>query len=167
MTWDRIHSLTSTKRKKKSKTYSIHFLWGFWGHRRDLHHNIKWIHQVEFIHFLLMSPPHTLPTIGDYFSLVSSSLPALSQAIILASLSSFGFLFFFLLHHLKSNFMSPFLLFSRGSSWPRDRTQVSHIAGRCFNLWAIWEAQLSLISLNKHLLSSYYMLGGWGYGMKS
>ena len=27
--------------------------------------------------------------------------------------------------------------FSRGSSWPRDRTPVSHIAGRCFTLWAI------------------------------
>ena len=26
--------------------------------------------------------------------------------------------------------------FSRGSSWPRDWTQVSHIAGRRFNLWA-------------------------------
>ena len=26
--------------------------------------------------------------------------------------------------------------FSRGSSQPRDRTQVSRIAGRCFNLWA-------------------------------
>ena len=26
--------------------------------------------------------------------------------------------------------------FSRGSSWPRDRTQVSCIAGRRFNLWA-------------------------------
>ena len=26
--------------------------------------------------------------------------------------------------------------FSRGSSQPRDQTQVSHIAGRCFNLWA-------------------------------
>ena len=30
--------------------------------------------------------------------------------------------------------------FSRGSSRPRDRTQVSHIAGRHFNLWAIREA---------------------------
>ena len=30
--------------------------------------------------------------------------------------------------------------FSRGSSWPRDRTQVSHIAGRCFNLCATREA---------------------------
>ena len=26
--------------------------------------------------------------------------------------------------------------FSRRSSWPRNQTQVSHIAGRCFNLWA-------------------------------
>ena len=30
--------------------------------------------------------------------------------------------------------------FSRGSSWPRDRTRVSRIAGRRFNLWAIREA---------------------------
>ena len=30
--------------------------------------------------------------------------------------------------------------FSRGSSQPRDRTQVSHIAGRRFNLWATREA---------------------------
>ena len=30
--------------------------------------------------------------------------------------------------------------FSRGSSQPRDRTQVSHIGGRCFNLWATREA---------------------------
>ena len=30
--------------------------------------------------------------------------------------------------------------FSRGSSQPRDWTQVSHIAGRCFNLWATREA---------------------------
>ena len=30
--------------------------------------------------------------------------------------------------------------FSRGSSWPRDRTQVSHIGGRRFNLWATREA---------------------------
>ena len=30
--------------------------------------------------------------------------------------------------------------FSRGSSQPRDRTQVSHIRGRRFNLWATREA---------------------------
>ena len=31
--------------------------------------------------------------------------------------------------------------FSRGSSQPRDRSQVSHIAGRRFNLWATRESQ--------------------------
>ena len=30
--------------------------------------------------------------------------------------------------------------FSRGSSWSRDRTQVSHIAGRFFTVWATREA---------------------------
>ena len=32
--------------------------------------------------------------------------------------------------------------FSRVSSWPRDQTQVSWIAGRHFNLWATREALL-------------------------
>ena len=31
--------------------------------------------------------------------------------------------------------------FSRGSSWPRNLTRVSHIAGRRFTLWATREAQ--------------------------
>ena len=35
--------------------------------------------------------------------------------------------------------------FSNGSSWPRDWTRVSHIAGRCFNLWATREAQVNII----------------------
>ena len=30
---------------------------------------------------------------------------------------------------------------SMGSSWPRDQTQVSRIAGRCFTIWATREAQ--------------------------
>ena len=29
--------------------------------------------------------------------------------------------------------------FSRGSSWPRDQTQVSCIVGRCFTIWATRE----------------------------
>ena len=32
--------------------------------------------------------------------------------------------------------------FSRGSSWPRDWTWVSHILGRCFTIWATREAKL-------------------------
>ena len=35
--------------------------------------------------------------------------------------------------------------FSRGSSWTRDWTQVSRIAGRCFNLWATREAPGSTV----------------------
>ena len=31
--------------------------------------------------------------------------------------------------------------FSRGSSQPRDRTQISHIASRFFTTWATREAQ--------------------------
>ena len=38
--------------------------------------------------------------------------------------------------------------FSRGSSQPRDRTQVSHIAGRFFTNWAMREASRSETSCN-------------------
>ena len=31
---------------------------------------------------------------------------------------------------------------SRGSSWPRDQTQVSHIAGRFFTVWDTREAPM-------------------------
>ena len=34
--------------------------------------------------------------------------------------------------------------FSRGSSWPRDQTQVSHIAGRLFTIWATREETIYL-----------------------
>ena len=34
--------------------------------------------------------------------------------------------------------------FSRGSSWPRDQTQVSCIAGRFFTIWATREAPVNL-----------------------
>ena len=36
------------------------------------------------------------------------------------------------------------ILFSRGSSQPRDRTQVSRIAGRCFSLWATRESWVGI-----------------------
>ena len=35
--------------------------------------------------------------------------------------------------------------FSRGSSQPRDRTQVSHIVDRCFTVWATRECNLDSI----------------------
>ena len=39
--------------------------------------------------------------------------------------------------------------FSRRSSWPRDRTQASRIAGRFFTIWTTREALKSLITSNK------------------
>ena len=39
--------------------------------------------------------------------------------------------------------------FSRGSSQPRDRIQVSCIAGRCFTLWATMEAKYRIHTLSK------------------
>ena len=54
------------------------------------------------------------------YSLLGSSVPGILQARILewVAISS-----------------------SRGSSWPRDRTQVSRIAGGFFTIWATREAQ--------------------------
>ena len=48
--------------------------------------------------------------------------------------------------------------FSRGSSRPRDQSWVSHIAGRCFNLWATREAHrvgLWVERLSMHAYISY------------
>ena len=41
--------------------------------------------------------------------------------------------------------------FSRGSSQPRDRTRVSHIAGRFLTLWAT--RQTTFLTLAKHFLA--------------
>ena len=43
--------------------------------------------------------------------------------------------------------------FSRGSSWPRDRAQVSRIVGRCFTLWATREAPMIVYCKDRILLS--------------
>ena len=53
--------------------------------------------------------------------------------------------------------------FSRGSSRPRDGTQVSCIAGRCFTLWATREAHiqmhmLCLFFLHTHINSLFHSL---------
>ena len=39
--------------------------------------------------------------------------------------------------------------FSRGSSWPRDWTWVSHIAGRLFNLWATREDERTMNGMKR------------------
>ena len=68
------------------------------------------------------------------------------------------------------------MLFSRGSSWPRDRTQASRIASRFFTIWATREAQeywsgsLSLLQgifpaqeLNQGLLHCRWILSQLSY----
>ena len=47
--------------------------------------------------------------------------------------------------------------FSRGSSWLRDQTWVSHIAGRFFIVWATREA-LRVITHSFHASSAWYSL---------
>ena len=58
--------------------------------------------------------------------------------------------------------------FSRGSSWTRDRTQVSCIAGRCFTVWATREPHQNLQDVAKTTLrkicniKEFYCLKGKG-----
>ena len=47
--------------------------------------------------------------------------------------------------------------FSRGSSWPRNRTQVFCIAGRLFTVWVIREAQLRYLPFQ----SPFYKGRNW------
>ena len=45
--------------------------------------------------------------------------------------------------------------FSRGSSWPRDQTQVSRIIDRCFTIWATREVtSWEMLDWMKHKLES-------------
>ena len=53
------------------------------------------------------------------------------------------------------------ILFSRGSSPPRDRTQVSHIAGRFFTIWAMREALMRIIYLKSGLFWKIVQPGFW------
>ena len=54
--------------------------------------------------------------------------------------------------------------FTRRSSWPRDQTQVSCIAGRFFTTSATWEVQETRIyyNLSVPLWGKYRDVGSWG-----
>ena len=90
--------------------------------------NAKWMFKLA-LHLFHMLAKHesevaqSCPTLCDPMecSLLGSSLQGILQARILEWVA---------------------ISFSRGASQPRDRTQVSHIAGRCFNLWATRVARL-------------------------
>ena len=51
------------------------------------------------------------------------------------------------------------IFFSRGSSQPRDWTQVSHIAGRCFTLWDTREPVHNMVYEYFRLIVENYCLG--------
>ena len=48
--------------------------------------------------------------------------------------------------------------FSRGSSWPRDWTCISCIAGRFFIIWATREAQTVKLGPNNRILRRYFTI---------
>jgi len=49
--------------------------------------------------------------------------------------------------------------FSRGSSWSRDQTQVSHTAGRLFTIWATREAREWVEECGKSRIFSFILKG--------
>ena len=53
--------------------------------------------------------------------------------------------------------------FSRGSSRPRDRTRVSHIAGRCFTIWTTREALLQV--REEYIFHRVLHINGLTWGM--
>ena len=53
--------------------------------------------------------------------------------------------------------------FFRGSSRPRDQTQVSCIAGRCFNLWATREASLKGAGKFYECIAAYHESKTWDF----
>ena len=53
------------------------------------------------------------------------------------------------------------ITFSRGSSWPRDRTQVSCIAGRRFTIWATRESDSESIGVSVSTLILSMNIQDW------
>ena len=70
---------------------------------------------------------------SEWVSEVAQSCPTLWDPVDLPGSSVHGILQARILEWVA-------ISFSKGSSQPRDRTQVSHTAGRRFNLWATREA---------------------------
>ena len=86
-------------------------------------------HSHLYFHFI---PKKTLwPTGSKYYCWKSESESCL---LVFDSLQGHGILQARILEWVA-------FLFSRGSSQPRDQTQVSHIASRLFTSWATREAQ--------------------------
>ena len=55
--------------------------------------------------------------------------------------------------------------FSRGSSWPRDRTRVSHIVDRCFTVWATKEVLHVCVCVYIYIYLYLYLYNVWLRGV--
>ena len=87
---------------------------------KTMTHLAEWLSEIN--HKVSMLVTQSSPTLCDSldYSLPGSSVCGILQARILEWIS---------------------ILFSRGSSWPRDQTKVSCIAGGFFTVWATGEDQ--------------------------
>ena len=94
---------------------------------KTMTHLAEWLSEIN--HKVSMLVTQSSPTLCDSldYSLPGSSVCGILQARILEWIS---------------------ILFSRGSSWPRDQTKVSCIAGRFFTVWAMHLSLPHCISYN-------------------
>ena len=98
-------------------------------------------HQAFLSFTISQSLPNSRPLHNDGWlvGLVAKSCPTLATPWTLAYQAplSMGF--------SRQEYWSEFAIsFSRGSSWPRDQTQISCIAGRFFTNWAMREAPVMI-----------------------
>ena len=86
-------------------------------------HIMSWCSANVFCKLKESVVTQSCPTLCDPvdYSLPGSSIHGIFQAKLLESVA---------------------ISFSRESSWPRDRTRLSHTIGRCFTVWATREAEL-------------------------
>ena len=89
--------------------------------------HLTWWSEVKVTHLFVLLVAQLCPTLCDPMNCSLLLWPWDSQAIILEWVA---------------------ISLSRGSSWSRDRTQVSCIAGRLFTDWATREARVKVKSLN-------------------
>ena len=122
--WFYVSSISSFNEKLTTLSFirqfkfKIHF--PLLSHQR-VHFSTIFLESTGYWYFSISEVTQSCPTLGNSMdcSPPGSSVHGILQARILEWVA---------------------ISFSRGSSWPRDQTQVSFIAGRRFNLWATREA---------------------------
>ena len=100
---------------------------------------------------LLLQPPQVFLTLLPQTVIITSS--SSSQSVVSDSLQHHGLcsLTGSSVHGIPQVRILEWAVipFSRGFSWPKDQTQVSHIAGRYFTVWTTRETHLKLLPVFK------------------